>query len=432
MKKFIALALVVCLFLISALPVAAAFTDVSVARVTYSVYTSGSSVGSALLTGYPPSPQQIRIGTNTGLTASNIFRITDSFLAGAEYELTYVIFDPDATYTASPQAILYQPGTSSTQQILNITRTPLAGNSELQRLYPNPFGTSTGVSDSVYVASSYVYTINFTPEFSNVQLDVVSSVTYAVSDFITVGLGYYNLSTTYEESYYYFLDGIFGGITDIVTFLSSTLNNTLTSIRSAVVDGFDQVHEDLVGLTGAIGQGFQMTEEDEEDFNELDSDQESFSNSSAGKQQQQNAALQQQQAANQDKQNQVNDLTDQEEHFKEVESDFKSSYGDSADFKDINASINNELTGEYGSAIIWWGEVFGALFSFAPLTFMLNVSVFFSLLMILFGVAMRSGFRVSARERREAEARERREAERAKARDRRAPYRPQKRQVAIK
>lgn len=407
MKKF--LSFVLCIsFCLLALPFSVFADPYTVSVLDYAVslmvssdsdsdsnYTT--SLAEGVITEVPVPPF---VGTVD--QAVPMFRFSsDSFIVGAEYHFRFVLYmGLDGTFTL-PTTERYAGFFSSVSGIehslyfnRDVYCSDLFGNAD----YPNPF-SNFGIEDSEYYENSVLVEGTFVP-------DSTSGALFLYLPFLDgwhvqkVGYAYDLFYAEQEEVKLMFWDSFRQNLRDINSFLTGSLTTLLNSLHSTVSNGFTTLHNDMTALIGAIGNGLQMTEEDEQDFAEQEAENEAFNNSAAQKQEQQNQALQQQQQTNQQKQDQADELEDQRQQFEQNESDFKGAYGGSADFDSINESINQQLTGEYGGALIWWGKVFGEFFSFAPLQTMLNVSVFFGLLMLLFGVGTRAGLRVSARERR--------------------------------
>lgn len=392
MKKYIALFLVAFLFLFSALPVFGSAVDVGIARVVYLVNEQDGGEIYRII--YDEATVYDLPLLDPAIHSNDVAVVlSGTFLVGVEYTLDYVLYDPNYV----PDGLVGEKADAILISGANIqTAVPVTSSAVDITRFPNPY---SNVSDDDYLAYSRQYRVTITPQYSSGTIRV-NKRGYYDSERAYFGVSHVSLKTTYEELDTWYLQKIFDRTGSILNFLNGSLTTLLNSLHSTVSRGFDTLHQDLTSLIGAIGNGLQMTEEDEQDFAEQEAENESFNNSASQKQEQQNQALQQQQQTNQQKQDEVDELEDQRQEFEKIESDFKGSYGGSADFDSINESINEQLTGEYGGAIIWWGEVFGEILSFEPLKLMLNVGVFFGLLMILFGVGTRAGLRVSAREKR--------------------------------
>lgn len=406
MKKYIALALAVCLFLISPLSI---FADIyTVSDLDYTVFLRVRSDSSSdsqqiipLLRGQFVNVPETPFVGNINTAVPDIRFKSDTFIVGAKYYFSIVLYlGPDGNFSL-PSSVSYAglfSGANGSSVSLNFNQDVFTSNLFGNADYPNPWPST--MSDEEYYENSVLIEGTFIPTDTSGALVILLPF---------VGGWHIERASYFYDSFYaepeevkiMFWDSFRENLENINNFLTGSLTTLLTSIRTSIVSGFDQVHSDLLSLTNAVGQGLQMTEEDEQDFVEQDSQTDAAIQNANNKLNQTTQKNEQNKQQITNKQDKADDLENQRQEAEQQEQNFKNEFnidGASAISGSINSNISS--SGSYGSALIWWGDAFSELLRFTPIVFMLNVSVFFGLLMLLFGASSRMMVRHEVRGRR--------------------------------
>lgn len=317
------------------------------------------------------------------------------FILGQEYHFEIVLFSYEGSYNISSGSIagqFFDSGQSTTTNFIWDTNVFLDYSFDTSK-YPNEleYGTEV-ITDEEYAQKSVLVTGSFTP----------NSTTGSFYLMVPLSGGYHVNSTAYSHLSVYtdyvppvtppssggdydgYLERIIGTLDDTYSLLTSnfySILSSLTSIRTVLSNGFATLHDDLGALIESFGEGFVMSEADEKEFEEMedtmnqvaaDIDKESAENDAAIKE-------------NNDK---LDKLDKQQQQSQNKQDSFKGSWSTSGS-GDVISSITSGI-GNYAAGLEFWGAFFGEVFSFAPLRFMLQVVVFFGLLMVLFSASFRN------------------------------------------
>lgn len=284
--------------------------------------------------------------------------------------------------------------------------------------YPNPF---LNVTDEEYAANARL--IRFTFDNSIYSDGTVYSKWAFFSptgDAMKYGLAYFDVFVSYPEAEIYWLSEVFrqttnvlssvNGVKNILNYVQSSTaevardvsslltnfvsysDNMFTFLRSfddRLMSKLNGINTGIGSIATAITNAFTMSDDDEDDFNQMQQQEQQKQQQTQDKINQDKQELQQQEQVNQDKQNSVNKQEQQLQDSQQKEQDFKDQYVNDTSVKDIANSINTELAGTYGAGFMWWGNALEEILSFSPVKTMLNVVVFFSLLMMMFNSGMR-------------------------------------------
>lgn len=355
----------------------------------------------------PPPEDAMPEGYIDEMTYTVTFSSSE-FILGQEYYFEIVLFSYEGSYNISPGSIagqFFDSGQNTSTNFIWDTNVFLDYSFDTSK-YPNELSYGdTVITDEEYAQKSVLVTGSFTP----------NSTTGSFYLMIPLSGGYHVNSTAYSHLAVYtdyvppvtppagdgeydgYLQRIIDTLDDTYSLLSSnfySILSSLTSIRTVLSNGFAILHDDLGALLESFGEGFVMSEADEKEFEEMedtmnevaaDIDKESAEN---------NAAIKE----NNDK---LDKLDKQQEDSQKKQDSFKGSWS-TAGSGDIISSITSGI-GNYAAGLEFWGAFFGEVFSFAPLRFMLQVTVFFGLLMVLFGASCRNIVGSVARERRRSE-----------------------------
>ncbi|MBE6638687.1 MAG: hypothetical protein E7616_04430 [Ruminococcaceae bacterium] len=391
MKKAVSFVLVV-LFCLLALPSFALFAENN-----NNIYVDKSKIDIAvsLLFKDPFSQsQEVELQENVlsdtvaadGFVVSESMKIrfsSDAFIPGARYYFSFVLyfstgsgtFDPDPTGNAG----FYNPsGTNITKYLSwggDVKIDPDVDSS----VYPETF---QGLTAEEYANGNVLISGSFIPSTESGDLWLTIPIDNGYH-FAKTGYAYLEVYANIEEvqlnllsSINLITQNIYGSVEKTYNYLISILSTINTNMKN----GFNTIHEDLVALTNKLSESLILSDADSKAFDDMDSEMDQAVSDAKDKLNQTNSAVA-------DKKQESNKQKDQLQQSEQKQDDFKDSFIDMNAGSEIMESLDG-MVNSYAGGLYFWGDVFAEFLSFEPFRFLLQVSVFFSLMMYMMGASL--------------------------------------------